>query len=49
MHDELDLEPSQIRFKAGEGLAGHNGLKDSLPRIGECLRGKNRFGHVITS
>ena len=27
VHDELDLEPGDVRAKAGGGLAGHNGLR----------------------
>ncbi len=34
VHDELDLEPGQIRLKAGGGLAGHNGLASIVGQIG---------------
>jgi len=27
IHDELDLQPGDLRVKAGGGLAGHNGLR----------------------
>lgn len=27
VHDELDLEPGDVRVKCGGGLAGHNGLR----------------------
>lgn len=27
VHDELDLEPGELRVKSGGGLAGHNGLR----------------------
>lgn len=27
-HDELDIEPGQLRLKQGGGAGGHNGLKD---------------------
>ncbi len=27
VHDELDLQPGELRVKAGGGLAGHNGLR----------------------
>jgi len=33
LHDELDLELGKMRFKAGGGLAGHNGLKS----VAGCL------------
>ena len=33
VHDELDLEPGDVRFKQGGGHAGHNGLRS----IHECL------------
>ncbi|MEZ7828689.1 MAG: aminoacyl-tRNA hydrolase, partial [Brachymonas denitrificans] len=28
VHDELDLEPGQVKLKKGGGHAGHNGLRD---------------------
>ncbi len=28
IHDELDIEPGQIRLKRGGGHGGHNGLRD---------------------
>ena len=28
VHDELDIEPGQIRLKKGGGHGGHNGLRD---------------------
>ncbi|MES9994283.1 MAG: aminoacyl-tRNA hydrolase [Candidatus Thiodiazotropha sp.] len=33
-HDELDLEPGQIRLKTGGGHAGHNGLRDIMSALG---------------
>ena len=33
-HDELDLEPSKVRFKTGGGNAGHNGLKSIQNHLG---------------
>ncbi len=27
-HDDLDLNPGEVRFKEGGGHGGHNGLKD---------------------
>ena len=34
VHDELDLEPGQIRLKAGGGIAGHNGLASVAGQLG---------------
>jgi PTH1 family peptidyl-tRNA hydrolase len=33
-HDELDLEPGQVKIKQGGGNAGHNGLKSIDAHIG---------------
>ena len=33
VHDELDLQPGQIKLKQGGGAAGHNGLKDLLAHL----------------
>ncbi len=34
VHDELDLQPGQMKLKLGGGAAGHNGLKDILAQLG---------------
>lgn len=34
IHDELDLEPGRIKLKSGGGIAGHNGLKSIVQRLG---------------
>ena len=34
VHDELDLEPGQVRIKAGGGTAGHNGLASIAGQLG---------------
>ena len=34
VHDELDLQPGDIRLKCGGGNAGHNGLKDITAHFG---------------
>ncbi len=34
LHDELDLQPGQIKLKFGGGLAGHNGLKSITAHLG---------------
>lgn len=41
-HDELDLPIGVIRFKAGGGLAGHNGLRD----ISAALGGAQAFNRL---
>ncbi len=33
-HDELDIEPGQLKVKKGGGSAGHNGLKDITAQLG---------------
>lgn len=33
-HDELDLPPGIARFKKGGGHGGHNGLRDTINRLG---------------
>jgi PTH1 family peptidyl-tRNA hydrolase len=34
VHDELDFPPTQVRIKAGGGLAGHNGLRSVAQHLG---------------
>jgi PTH1 family peptidyl-tRNA hydrolase len=33
-YDELDLPAGQVRFKAGGGHGGHNGVRDIIPALG---------------
>lgn len=33
-HDELDLPPGSARFKSGGGHGGHNGLRDTIAKLG---------------
>jgi PTH1 family peptidyl-tRNA hydrolase len=33
-HDELDLQPGQLKFKVGGGHGGHNGLRDIHAQLG---------------
>lgn len=33
-HDEIDLEPGDVRFKFGGGHGGHNGLRDIFAHLG---------------
>ncbi|MFZ5710871.1 MAG: aminoacyl-tRNA hydrolase [Pseudomonadota bacterium] len=42
-HDELDLAPGRVRFKAGGGHAGHNGLRSLHQHIGDAY-GRVRLG-----
>ncbi len=34
VHDELDLQPGQMKLKQGGGNGGHNGLKDIQAQLG---------------
>jgi PTH1 family peptidyl-tRNA hydrolase len=34
VHDEIDLQPGQMKIKQGGGAAGHNGLKDIQAKLG---------------
>ena len=34
IHDELDIQPGELRFKFGGGNAGHNGLKSISQQLG---------------
>lgn len=42
-HDEIDLAPGKLRFKAGGGHAGHNGLRSLHGHIGDGY-GRVRMG-----
>ena len=46
-HDDLDLNPGEVRFKEGGGHGGHNGLKDIFEKTGskEYLRIRIGIGH----
>lgn len=37
-HDELDLQPGQVRVKTGGGNAGHNGLRSITAELGNDYR-----------
>ncbi|MCU7890980.1 MAG: aminoacyl-tRNA hydrolase [Candidatus Thiodiazotropha sp. (ex Ustalcina ferruginea)] len=43
-HDELDLDPGQIRLKIGGGHAGHNGLRNIMSALGSCDFPRLRIG-----
>lgn len=47
-HDELDLPPGDIRLKQGGGHGGHNGLRDTIDKLGnnrEFQRLRIGIGH----
>lgn len=44
VHDELDLEPGEVRVKLGGGLAGHNGLRSTAKLIGTQDFARVRIG-----
>jgi PTH1 family peptidyl-tRNA hydrolase len=44
VHDELDLEPGQLRLKAGGGTAGNNGLKSVTQQLGTTEYIRLRIG-----
>lgn len=44
VHDELDLEPGQIKLKQGGSHAGHNGLKDIIAQLGSSNFWRLRLG-----
>jgi PTH1 family peptidyl-tRNA hydrolase len=43
-HDELDLQPGQVRMKLGGSPAGHNGLKDIHAQLGSPDYWRLRIG-----
>lgn len=43
-HDELDLQPDQIKLKLGGSTAGHNGLKDIQAQLGSADFWRLRLG-----
>jgi len=43
-HDELDLPPGHIRLKKAGGHGGHNGLRDSVARLGSSDFWRLRIG-----
>jgi len=43
-HDELDLQPGQVRLKLGGSHAGHNGLKDIHGQLGSADYWRLRIG-----
>ena len=43
-HDELDLQPGQVKLKLGGSHAGHNGLKDIVAQLGSADFWRLRLG-----
>jgi PTH1 family peptidyl-tRNA hydrolase len=43
-HDELDLQPGQVKLKLGGSHAGHNGLKDIQAQLGSGEHWRLRIG-----
>src|SRR5512144_451074 len=44
VHDELDLQPGQLKLKLGGSAAGHNGLKDIQAQLGSADFWRLRLG-----
>ena len=44
VHDELDLDPGQMKLKQGGSAAGHNGLKDIHAQLGSADYWRLRLG-----
>ena len=44
VHDELDLQPGQMRLKLGGSHAGHNGLRDIHAQLGSADYWRLRLG-----
>ena len=48
-HDDLDLNPGEVRLKEGGGHGGHNGLKDIIAKAGkDFVRLRFGIGHPPT-
>lgn len=43
-HDEIDLQPGDIRLKVGGGHGGHNGLRDIIGQMGSRDFARLRIG-----
>lgn len=44
VHDELDVDPGQMKLKQGGGHAGHNGLRDIAAQLGTPAFWRLRLG-----
>ena len=47
LHDDLDLNPGEVRLKEGGGHGGHNGLRDIFEKTGsnDYIRIRIGVGH----
>ena len=46
IHDDMDLEPGEVKLKEGGGHGGHNGLKDIIGKAGkDFVRLRFGIGH----
>jgi len=46
VHDDMDLQPSEVKLKVGGSDGGHNGLKDIIKTIGkDFIRLRFGIGH----
>lgn len=43
-HDEIDLQPGDVRLKVGGGHGGHNGLRDVVAHLGSPDFARLRIG-----
>ena len=44
IHDDLDVEFGEIKFKSGGGTGGHNGLESIVKKLGHSDFDRLRFG-----
>ena len=44
IHDDLDIEFGEIKFKSGGGTGGHNGLESIVKKLGRSDFDRLRFG-----
>ena len=46
VHDDMDLQPSEVKLKIGGSDGGHNGLKDIIKTVGkDFIRLRFGIGH----
>ena len=46
IHDDMDLEPGEVKLKIGGGHSGHRGLKDIINKVGDdFVRLRLGIGH----
>ena len=44
MHDEIDLDVGNLRFKIGGGHGGNNGVRDIIEKVGDPNFSRLRIG-----